>query len=92
MKVTGFSRASNSATRSPGTYKIALAHWERFDAARDGSVGAPEPFVLDLLKDCFGFANIAETGQVTLSEPAVPDPARLSQWPGAHRHRAACPG
>ena len=53
-------------------YQIALAHWERFDAARDGSVSAPEPFVLDLLKDCFGFANIAETGQVMLSERRFP--------------------
>ena len=53
-------------------YQIALAHWERFDAARDGSVSAPEPFVLDLLKDCFGFANIGETGQVMLSERRFP--------------------
>ena len=53
-------------------YQIALAHWERFDAARDGNVSAPEPFVLDLLQDCFGFANIAETGQVMLSERRFP--------------------
>ena len=53
-------------------YQIALAHWERFDAARDGNVNAPEPFVLDLLKDCFGFANIAETGPVMLSERRFP--------------------
>ena len=53
-------------------YQIALAHWERFDAARDGNVSAPQPFVLDLLKDCFGFANIAETGPVMLSERRFP--------------------
>ena len=53
-------------------YQIALAHWERFNAARDGNVSAPEPFVLDLLKDCFGFANIAETGPVMLSERRFP--------------------
>ena len=53
-------------------YQIALAHWERFNAARDGNVSAPEPFVLDLLKDCFGFAKIAETGPVMLSERRFP--------------------
>ena len=53
-------------------YQIALAHWERFDAARDGNVSAPQPFVLDLLQDCFGFANIAETGPVMLSERRFP--------------------
>ena len=53
-------------------YQIALAHWERFDAARDGNVSVPQPFVLDLLKDCFGFANISETGPVMLSERRFP--------------------
>ena len=53
-------------------YQIALAHWERFDAARNGNVSAPEPFVLDLLKDCFGFANMAEIGPVMLSERRFP--------------------
>ena len=53
-------------------YQIALAHWERFDAARDGNVSAPQPFVLDLLTDCFDFANIAETGPVILSERRFP--------------------
>ena len=53
-------------------YQIALAHWERFSAARDGNVSAPQAFVLDLLKDCFGFANIAETDAVILSERRFP--------------------
>ena len=53
---------------------------------------APEMFVLDLLKDCFGFANMAKTRPVMLSERRFPVQAHLSQWPGAHRHRAACPG
>ena len=53
-------------------YQIALAHWERFDAARDGNVSAPEPFVLNLLKDCFGFANMAEPGPVMVSERRFP--------------------
>ncbi len=53
-------------------YQIALAHWERFSAVRDGNVGAPQRFVLDLLTDCFGFANIAETGSVILSERRFP--------------------
>ena len=53
-------------------YQIALAHWERFSAVRDGSVSAPQRFVLDLLTDCFGFANIAETGPVILSDRRFP--------------------
>ena len=53
-------------------YQIALAHWERFSAVRDGNVSAPQRFVLDLLTDCFGFANIAETGPVILSERRFP--------------------
>ena len=53
-------------------YQIALAHWERFDAGRNGNVSVPEPFVLDLLKDCFGFANMAETRPVMLSERRFP--------------------
>ena len=53
-------------------YQIALAHWERFSTARDGNVSAPQMFVLDLLKDCFGFTHIAETGAVILSERRFP--------------------
>ena len=53
-------------------YQIALAHWERFSAVRDGNVSAPQRFVLDLLTDCFGFANIAETGPVILSDRRFP--------------------
>ena len=53
-------------------YQIALACWERFSAIRDGNVSAPQRFVLDLLTDCFGFANIAETGPVILSERRFP--------------------
>ena len=53
-------------------YQIALAHWERFSAVQDGNVSAPQRFVLDLLTDCFGFANIAETGPVILSERRFP--------------------
>ena len=53
-------------------YQIALAHWERFSAVRDGNVSASQRFVLDLLTDCFGFANIAETGPVILSERRFP--------------------
>ena len=53
-------------------YQIALAHWERFDAARDGNVSAPERFVPDLLEHCFGFANMAETGPIMLSERRFP--------------------
>ena len=53
-------------------YQIALAHWERFSAVRDGNVSAPQRFVLDVLTDCFGFANIAETGPVILSDRRFP--------------------
>ena len=53
-------------------YQIVLAHWERFSAVRDGDVSAPQQFVPNLLTDCFGFANIAETGPVILSERRFP--------------------
>ena len=72
-------------------YQVALAHWERFSAARDGNVGAPQTFVLNLLKDCFGFAHIAETGTVILSERRFPYPSRLSQRPGTYSDCAAGP-
>ena len=54
------------------SYQIALAHWERFDAARPGNSGAPQTFVLELLRDCFGFANIEGTGVVDLSGRSFP--------------------
>jgi len=53
-------------------YQIALAHWERFDAARAGNASAPQTFVLELLRDCFGFANIEGTGVVSLSGRSFP--------------------
>ena len=53
-------------------YQVALAHWERFSASRDGNANASQPFVLELLRDCFGFAHIAETGAVILSERRFP--------------------
>ena len=53
-------------------YQVALAHWERFRATRDGNRSAPERFVLDLLTDCFGFANIEKSGPITLSERHFP--------------------
>ena len=55
-------------------YQIALAHWERFDAARPGNSSAPQTFVLELLQDCFGFANIDGTGVVNLSGRSFPIP------------------
>ena len=48
------------------SWRIALARWKRFDAARAGNASAPQGFVLDLLRDCLGFAGITETGAVTL--------------------------
>ncbi|WP_372502282.1 N-6 DNA methylase [Tistrella mobilis] len=53
-------------------YQIALAHWERFDVARAGNASAPQTFVLELLRDCFGFANIEGTGVVSLSGRSFP--------------------
>ena len=53
-------------------YQVALAHWERFSVARDGNGGASQPFVLELLRDCFGFAHIAEIGPAVLSERRFP--------------------
>ena len=53
-------------------YQVALAHWERFNAARDGTADAPLAFVPNLLRDCFGFANVAEAGTVILSERRFP--------------------
>ena len=53
-------------------YQIASAHWERFSATRDGNRSAPERFVVDLLTDCFGFANIEKARPVTLSERRFP--------------------
>ena len=53
-------------------YQVALAHWERFSAARDGNANASQRFVLGLLRDCFGFAHIAEIGPVILSERRFP--------------------
>lgn len=53
-------------------YQIALAHWERFEAARAGNASAPQPFVLELLRDGFGFANIEGTGVVSLSGRSFP--------------------
>lgn len=53
-------------------YQIALAHWERFDAARAGNASAPQTFVLELLRDCFGFADIEGTGVVSVSGRSFP--------------------
>ena len=53
-------------------YQIASAHWERFSATRDGNRSAPQRFVVDLLTDCFGFANIEKARPVTLSEHRFP--------------------
>ena len=42
-------------------YQIATAHWERFSTLRHGSPNASQQFVLEVLKGCFGFAEIRET-------------------------------
>ena len=53
-------------------YRVAMAHWDRFITARDGHIRAPKAFMLDLLRDCFGFAAVREAGTVVISERQFP--------------------
>ena len=53
-------------------YRIAHAHWERFVAARDGNASASQVFLLDLLKECFGFDDIRQSGAIVLSGRQFP--------------------
>src|ERR1700684_364654 len=39
-------------------YRIGEALWSRFDATRGQSAAASERFVLDLMRQCFGFDSI----------------------------------
>src|SRR5208283_3563723 len=39
-------------------YRIGEALWSRFEAGRSQSAAASERFVLDLLRQCFGFDSI----------------------------------
>ncbi|MCE6967196.1 Eco57I restriction-modification methylase domain-containing protein [Cereibacter sphaeroides] len=53
-------------------YQIAQAHWETFVAARAMQTNAPEAFVLKLLTDCFGFANIKQRSTAMVAERRFP--------------------
>ena len=55
-------------------YQVALARWGQFLGARDGHARAPQAFVLDLLRDCLGFADIAQAGTVIISDRQFPIP------------------
>ena len=53
-------------------FRIGEALWSRFEAARDASIAASERFVLDLLRQCFGFDTIAEQPPVRMGERVFP--------------------
>ena len=53
-------------------YRVAMAHWERFAAVRDDNPEASMVFTLDLLRDCFGFIDIRETGTLVLTGREFP--------------------
>ena len=53
-------------------YRVAMAHWERFAAVRDDNPEASVVFTLDLLRDCFGFIDIRETGTLVLAGREFP--------------------
>ena len=55
-------------------YQVAVARWGQFVAMRDGHPPAPHAFVLDLLRDCFGFADIRKAGAVVMSGRQFPIP------------------
>jgi hypothetical protein len=51
-------------------YRIGEALWSRFEATRSQSDAASERFVLDLLRQCFGFDSIAHLAPETRSSRA----------------------
>src|ERR1700730_5716612 len=53
-------------------YRIGEALWSRFEATRGQSVAASERFVLDLLRQCFGFASIEPRSITRLGEREFP--------------------
>ena len=53
-------------------YQIATAHWERFRALRQGSPNASQQFVLEVLKSCFGFAEITDAKPAELAGRRFP--------------------
>ncbi len=53
-------------------YRIGEALWSRFAAARSHSAGASERFVLELLRQCFGFDTIKPQGTTLIGEREFP--------------------
>lgn len=53
-------------------YRIGEALWSRFAAARSHSVGASERFVLELLRQCFGFDTIKPQVTTLIGEREFP--------------------
>jgi hypothetical protein len=53
-------------------YRIGEALWSRFEATRRQSVAASERFVLDLLRQCFGFDSIEARSITRLGEREFP--------------------
>ena len=61
-------------------YRIGEALWSRFEATRGQGVAASERFVLDLLRQCFGFDSIKQQQITRLSEREFP--VRHAAWDG----------
>lgn len=53
-------------------FTIGEALWQRFTLARDKSASASEAFVLDLLKQCFGFDGFAKEIAIRVEDRAFP--------------------
>ena len=53
-------------------FRIGEALWSRFEAARGASIAASERFVLDLLRQCFGFDTITGHAPVRVGERVFP--------------------
>jgi N-6 DNA Methylase len=53
-------------------YRIGEALWSRFEATRGQSAAASERFVLNLLRQCFGFGSIEPQGIMRLGEREFP--------------------
>jgi len=69
-------------------YRIGEALWSRFEATRGESVATSERFVLDLLRQCFGFDSIESRSITRLGEREISSPPRSSRRTCADRHRA----
>ena len=53
-------------------YRIGEALWSRFEASRGQSPAASERFVLDLLRQCFGFASLESQSITRIGEREFP--------------------